>query len=108
MSKMRIRKGDLVKVISGKDKGKEGKILRNFPKEGKVIVEGVNMVTRHVKPTPKSPQSGLVKKEAPLHAAKIMLVCPSCGKATRVSRAFLEDGRKVRVFKKCGEIVDRV
>ncbi|MDD2207404.1 MAG: 50S ribosomal protein L24 [Aminobacterium sp.] len=107
MSKMRIKKGDLVKVISGKDKGKEGKVLRNLPKEEKVVVEGVNMVTRHVKPSPQNPQAGIVKQEAPLYAAKVMLVCPTCGKATRVSRAYLESGQKVRVCKQCGEIVDR-
>ena len=69
MSKIRVKKGDFVKVISGKDKGKEGKVLRNIPKEGKVVVEGVNMVTRHVKPSQKNPQAGIVKQEAPLYAA---------------------------------------
>ncbi|ADE56773.1 MAG: 50S ribosomal protein L24 [Aminobacterium colombiense] len=108
MSKIRVKKGDFVKVISGKDKGKEGKVLRNIPKEGKVVVEGVNMVTRHVKPSQKNPQAGIVKQEAPLYAAKVMLVCPACGKATRVGRAYLESGQKVRVCKECGEIVDKV
>ncbi len=108
MSKMRIRTGDRVCVISGKDVGKEGKILRRDVKNEMVVVENVNMVTRATRPTQKNPKGGLVKKEAPLRACKVMLVCPSCGKPTRVARAFLDSGRKVRVCKKCGEIVDKV
>lgn len=108
MGKMRIRKGDRVKVISGKDKGKEGKILRSIPKKEMVVIEGVNISTKHVKPSQKNPQAGIIKQESPLNACKVMLVCPSCGKATRVRRAYLEDGRKVRLCKKCGEIVDQL
>ncbi len=108
MAKIRIKKGDRVKVVSGKDKGKEGKILRNLPVRGMVVVEGVNMATKHVKPTQSNPQGGIVKQESPVYVSKVMLVCPSCGKATRVSRAFLEDGQKVRLCKKCGEIIDRL
>lgn len=108
MGKMRIKKGDRVRVISGKDIGKEGKILRNIPGKEMVVVEGINMATKHVRPSQKNPQAGIVKQEAPIYASKVMLVCPSCGKPTRVSRAFLEDGKKVRICKKCGEIVDQV
>ncbi len=108
MTKMRIKKGDLVRVISGKDKGKEGKVLRRIPSEGMLLVEGVNVVAKHTRPSQKSPQGGIIRQEAPIHADKVMLVCPACGKATRVSRAFLEDGRKVRLCKKCGEIVDKL
>jgi len=108
VSKMRIKKGDLVRVISGKDRGKEGRVLRHMPKEGKVVVEGVNLVKKHLRPSQRNPQGGIVTQEAPIYACKVMLVCPACGKATRVSRGFLEDGRKVRICKKCGEIVDKV
>lgn len=108
MSKMRIRKGDLVRIISGKDKGKEGRVLRCMPSGGMVLVEGVNVATKHTRPSQKNPQGGIIRQEVPIHADKVMLVCPACGEATRVSRAFLEDGRKVRLCKKCGEIVDKL
>jgi len=108
MSKMRIKKGDMVRVISGKDKGKEGKVLRNIPSRGMAIVEGVNMVTKHMRPSKKNPQGGIIKQESPIYACKLMFVCPACGKPTRVSRAFMQDGRKVRLCKQCGEIVDKV
>ena len=98
MSKMRIKKGDRVRVISGKDAGKEGKILSRNIQKDTVIVENINFVTKSVRPTQKDPRGGLVK---------VMLVCPKCGKATRVGRAFLDDGRKVRVCKKCSEIIDK-
>jgi len=104
---MRIRKNDRVRVISGKDKNKEGKILRRIPDRDLVVVEGVNMVSRHTKPSQKNPQSGIVKQEAPIYASKVMLVCPQCGKATRVGCSFLESGKKVRVCRKCSEIIDR-
>ncbi|MDR2523639.1 MAG: 50S ribosomal protein L24 [Synergistaceae bacterium] len=104
---MRIKKNDRVRVISGKDKGKEGKILRRVPDKDLVVVEGVNMVSRHVKPSQKNPQAGIVKQEAPIYASKVMLVCPQCGKATRVGCSFLESGKKVRVCRKCSEIIDR-
>jgi large subunit ribosomal protein L24 len=105
---MRVKTGDRVFVISGKDRGKEGKVLRRNPDKDMLVVENVNMVTKHVRPTQKNPKGGIIKQEAPLHACKVMLVCPSCGKPTRVLRRFLDDGKKVRVCKKCGEIVDKV
>lgn len=108
MSKMRLKKGDKVLVISGKDKGKEGNILKRDVERDLVIVENVNVVTKSVRPSQKNPQGGLQKLEAPLRASKVMFVCPSCGKATRLGRAFLDNGRKVRVCKKCGEIADKV
>lgn len=106
MSKMRLKKGDRVRVISGKDKGKEGKILVALPAENKVIVEGVSVASRHSKPTQANPQGGIVKKETPIYACKVMLVCPNTGKPTRIGHAYLEDGRKVRVAKVSGEIID--
>ena len=104
---MRIRKNDRVRVISGKDRKKEGKILRRIPVKDMVVVEGVNMVSRHVRPSQKNPQSGIIKQEAPIYASKVMLVCPQCGAATRVGSSFLESGKKVRVCRKCSEIIDR-
>ncbi|MDO4987945.1 MAG: 50S ribosomal protein L24 [Synergistes sp.] len=107
MSKMRIKKGDRVLVTSGKDAGKEGKVLTRFPEKGTLIVEKINMATKAVRPSQKDPRGGLVKKEMPFAESKVMLVCPKCGKATRVGRAFLDNGTKVRVCKKCGEIIDK-
>ena len=106
MSRMRLKKGDRVRVISGRDKGKEGKILVSLPDEKKVIVVGVSVASRHMKPTQANPQGGIVKKETPIYACKVMLICPNTGKPTRVGHAFLEDGRKVRVAKVSGEVVD--
>ena len=105
MSAMKIKKGDLVKVIAGKDKDKEGKVISVDQKNGKVLVEGVNMVTKHVKPRSAQQQGGIVKAEAAMYASKVQAVCPKCGKATRVAHKFLEDGTKVRVCKNadCGE-----
>lgn len=103
--KLNVKKGDKVLVLSGKDKGKEGKIIEALPKKGKVVVEGVNEVKRHTKPNAKNPQGGIVKKAAPLAACKVMLVCPACSKATRVGHKEV-NGKNVRVCKKCGEVID--
>jgi large subunit ribosomal protein L24 len=108
MSKMRLRKDDRVYITSGKDKGKEGKILHRDLDKEMIIVENINMVTRNAKPTQKNPRGGQIKKEAAFHASNAMLVCPSCGRPTRVGRAFLDNGDKVRICKKCGEVVDKV
>ncbi|NLD04340.1 MAG: 50S ribosomal protein L24 [Synergistaceae bacterium] len=108
MSKMRVKKGDRVRVISGKDAGKEGKILHSNLQKETIVIENVNIMTKSARPTQKDPRGGFVKKEAPMHACKVMLVCPSCGKPTRVSRAFLDSGKKVRICKQCGEIIDKV
>ena len=105
MNNLHVKTGDNVMVISGKDKGKTGKVLQTSPKEGKVIVEGVNKVKRHTKPNVKAPQGGILVKEAPLHACKVMLVCPACNKPTRVGHKEV-NGKNVRVCKKCGEVID--
>ena len=105
MNNLHVKTGDNVMIISGKDKGKTGKVLQTSPKEGKVIVEGLNMVTKHVKPRRQGEQGGIVKAEAPMYACKAMLVCPKCGKATRVGHAY-EGDKKVRVCKKCGKNID--
>lgn len=106
--KWRLKKGDPVQVISGKDKGKRGKILAVFPKEGKAIVEGVNIVKRHMRPTRDNPQGGIVDMPAPIWIWKLMYVCPKCNRPVRLGYKFLEDGKKVRYCKKCGEVVDKV
>ena len=104
MNTISIKKDDLVVVLSGKDKGKQGKVLQVSPKEQKVIVEGLNMVTKHVKPRKQGDPAGIMKAESAVYACKVMAVCPKCGKATR--EAFkVENGAKVRVCKKCGETI---
>ena len=110
MTKLSIKTGDTVVVISGKDKGKTGKITRAIPSEGKIIVSGVAMVKRHQKPRGQGMPGGIVEKEAAIPACKVMLVCPSCKKATRIAHKFVEaDGQKpqkVRTCKKCGATID--
>ena len=101
MNKVHVKTGDNVMVISGKDAGKTGKVLAVSPTEGKVIVEGLNMVTKHVKPRRQGEQGGIVKAEGAMYASKVMPVCPKCNKATRIGHAEVE-GKKVRVCKKCG------
>jgi len=107
MPKLSVKKGDTVLVIAGKDNGKKGKIVQVLPKENRVVVEGVNVVKRHTRPSQKLPQGGIVEKEAPIHASNVMVICPSCGKPTRVGKKFLADGSKIRVCKKCGESLDK-
>lgn len=102
MIKMNVRRDDLVEVISGKDKGKRGKVLKVEPKSGKVIVEKVNIVSRHTKPRRQGEEGGILKKEAPIYACKVQRVCPKCSKLTRPAHKLLADGKKVRVCKKCG------
>ena len=101
MNKMSIRKDDLVVVLSGKDKGKQGKVLEVMPKSGKVVVEKINVVTCHVKPRKQGEEGGIVKREAAIYASKVQVVCPKCDKGTRVAYK-VTDGKKVRVCKKCG------
>jgi large subunit ribosomal protein L24 len=98
---MNIKKDDKVVVLSGKDKGKQGKILTADPKAEKVIVEGVNVATKHQKPRKQGEEGGIIKVETPIYASKVQLVCPKCGKATRVGHKIV-DGKKTRVCKKCG------
>ena len=103
MSKMNIKTGDTVKVISGKSKGKTGKVMAVSPKEGKVIVEKANLVTKHVKPRRQGEVGGRIEAEGALYACKVQLVCPKCKEATRVGHKTLGDGSKVRICKACGE-----
>ena len=98
---MNVKKGDTVVVLSGKDKGKQGKVLGTIPSEAKVVVEGINMVTCHIKPRRQGEEGGIVKREAAIYASKVQVVCPKCGKGTRVAHK-IEDGKKSRICKKCG------
>lgn len=101
--KVHVRKKDTVMVISGKDKGKTGEVLAVNPKTGRVVVAGVNVVTKHQKPNRQNMQGGIVNFEAPINSSKVMLYCDKCKNVTRISNKVLEDGTKVRVCKKCGE-----
>ncbi|MBE8951406.1 MAG: 50S ribosomal protein L24 [Quinella sp. 3Q1] len=103
--KLHVKKGDTVVVLSGKDKGKQGKIISAMPRAGKVIVEGVNKVKRHSKPSLKVPQGGIITKEMPLHACKVQLICPACNKPTRIGHKDV-NGKNSRVCKKCGEVIE--
>ena len=98
---MNVKKNDTVVVLSGKDKGKKGKVLSVDPESRKVIVEGVNVASRHQKPRKQGEEGGIIKKETPIYASKVMTVCPKCDKATRVAHKIV-DGKKVRVCKHCG------
>ena len=99
---MNVKKGDTVVVLSGKDKGKQGKVLGTVPGSLKVVVEGINMVTCHVKPRRQGEEGGIMNREAAIAACKVMRVCPKCNKPTRPAHKILADGKKVRVCKKCG------
>ena len=103
-----VRKNDNVVVITGKDRGKRGRVLKVLPAKNRLIVEGVNIIKRHTKPNPaKQIKGGVVEREAPLHASNVQIVCPECEKATRIGRKILGDGRKVRICRKCEGVVDK-
>ena|SRR5688572_25984363 len=106
INKMKVKKGDTVIVIAGKDKGKRGEVLRSIPADWRVIVQGVNVVKRHTRPAAGQP-GGIVEKEASIHVSNVMLVDPKTDKPTRVGRKLLDDGRKVRYAKGSGEVIDR-
>ena len=106
-AKMHVKKGDTVELISGKDKGKRGKVLTAFPKDNRVIVEGVNMLTKHVKPTREMQQGGIIHQEGPVHASNVLLYCPKCKRGRRAGKKILKDGTKVRFCRTCGETLDK-
>ncbi|CEG24411.1 50S ribosomal protein L24 [Planococcus massiliensis] len=103
---MHVKKGDTVKVISGKDKGKTGVVLAALPKKDRVLVEGINIIKKHTKPNQANPQGGIVSQEAAIHVSNVMLLDPKSGEPTRVGYK-VEDGKKVRVAKKSGEKLDK-
>lgn len=104
---MHVKKGDTVFVITGKDKGKKGRVIAAYPKKNKVLVEGINMVKKHAKPTQANPQGGIINQEAPIHVSNVMLVDPKTGEPTRVGYKILENGKKIRIAKKSGEPIDK-
>ena len=104
---MHVHREDTVVVLAGKDRGKKGRVLKIINKTEKVLVEKINMVKRHTRPSQELPQGGIVEKEAAIHVSNLQVVCSKCGKATRVSHKILSSGKKTRVCKKCGEILDK-
>jgi large subunit ribosomal protein L24 len=102
-----IKKDDFVKVIAGKDRGKQGKVLRVFPKEGRLTVERINMIKRHTRPTRQMQQGGIIQREGKLHISNVMLICSKCERGVRVGHRILEDQKKVRICRRCGEILDK-
>ena len=107
VKKLHVKKEDKVVILACKDKGKEGKVKAAEPKRGRLLIEGVNMVSRHTKPSQSNPQGGIIRKEAPVDASNVMLVCPSCKKPTRIAKKAMADNKFVRACKKCGEIIDK-
>lgn len=105
-SKCHVKKDDKVKIIAGKDKGKIGKVLKVFNKKNRVLVENINIVKRHTKPSAQNRQGGIVETEAPIHWTNVMLMCNKCMSPSRIRMRRLEDGNKVRVCTKCDEVVD--
>ena len=103
-----IRRNDNVVVTTGKDRGKRGRVLKVLPERNRLVIEGVNFVKRHTRPNPqRSIKGGVVEREAPLHASNVQLICPECGKPTRIGRRVIGDGRKVRICRKCEGVVDK-
>lgn len=103
---MRIRRDDTVVIITGKDRGKKGKVRRAFPDEDRVVVEGLNMIKRHSRARRATRQAGIIELEAPIHVSDVMLICNKCGNPTRVNFGLLDDGKKVRVCNSCREVID--
>ena len=103
---MRIRKGDTVMVMSGKEKGRRGRVDRILTKENRMVIEGVNMITRHVRARPGVRQAGRIQQEAPIHVSNVMLICNKCDRPSRLRVTFLEDGKKVRMCHRCQETID--
>ena len=101
---MKVVKDDKVLILSGNNKGKTGKVLKVLPKNNRIIVEGINFIKKHSRPTQKNPQGGIIEKEAPIHVSNVMVICPECDTPTRVGSKKLENGKKVRVCKNCGEM----
>ncbi|QGG58565.1 50S ribosomal protein L24 [Paenibacillus albicereus] len=103
---MHVKKDDTVIVITGKDKGKKGRVIAAYPRENRVLVEGVNMVKKHSRPSQANPQGGIIEQEAPIHVSNVMHVDPKSGNVTRIGYKVLDNGKKVRVAKRSGEVID--
>lgn len=113
MNSTHVKKGDMVMILSGKDRStskkmKKGKVLAVYPKDNKVLVEGINIVTKHVRPRRAQQQGGLVHQEAPIHISNVILICNNCGKPTKAKKSFLNDGSKVRICKKCDQMINTI
>jgi large subunit ribosomal protein L24 len=104
---LHIKKNDSILVISGREKGKRGRVLSVYPLKDSLLIEKINMIKKHMKPTRKYTQGGIIEKEAPIHISNVMLICPKCNKPTRISNASLQGGKKARVCKKCREVMDQ-
>ena len=102
---MKIKKNDTVLIIAGRDRNKKGKVIKVFPKKNKIVVEGVNILKKHTRPSKKNPKGGIVEFAAPIDVSNAMLICPHCNKPTRVGKILLKDGTKVRMCKKCREAI---
>ncbi|MCX6537390.1 MAG: 50S ribosomal protein L24 [Acidobacteria bacterium] len=103
-----IRRNDTVIVTAGKDRGKRGRVLKVLPEKNRLVIEGVNFISRHTRPNPgKNIKGGIMKREAPLHASNVQIICPECSARTRIGRRTLGDGRKVRICRKCEGVVDK-
>ncbi len=102
---MRIKKKDKVRIIAGNDRGKEGEVLKVFPRTGRIIVEKVNMIKRHQRASQNNPQGGIIEKEGPIDASNVMLICPNTGNTTRIGKDILSDGSRARVSKRSGEML---
>lgn len=103
---MKIRRNDTVVIIAGKDRGKKGRVHRAFPREGKLLVEGINLAKKHSRAQGTTRQAGIIEKEAPIPASRVMLLCSKCGHPARVGLRLLQDGTKVRFCRACGEVID--
>ena len=103
----RLVKGDMALVVTGNDAGKTGKVLKVFPEKDRVVIEGVNFIKRHTKPSQKNPQGGSQEREAPIHVSNAMLYCTKCGRGTRLRHTALSDGTKVRACGQCGEVIEK-
>jgi large subunit ribosomal protein L24 len=108
LKKVHVKQGDTVLVLSGKDKGKKGKVLKVNPDDQMVIVEGINMSTKHRKPRSRFQQGGIIHQESAVNSSKLMLVCARCGEPTKIGKDVLENGQKARICKKCNEVIDIV
>ena len=106
VTKLHVKKNDLVMIVAGKDKGKSGKVLRVLPEKGRILVENINLIKRHTRPSQSNSEGGIIEKEAPLAISNVQLLCQGCDKPARTGIRVLEDGSKVRFCKKCNEIVN--
>ncbi|WP_219834325.1 50S ribosomal protein L24 [Paenibacillus sp. R14(2021)] len=105
-NKLHVKKDDTVMVITGKDKGKKGRVIAAYPRQNRVLIEGVNMVKKHTRPSQTNPQGGIIEQEAAIHVSNVMHIDPKSGKVTRIGYKVLDNGKKVRIAKKSGEVID--